>query len=222
MKMEDERIKAALVALGLKEDVSMTEIRAAYLSRTTQNRFQRVIWGDEHLEKEFIKYYKSYIQLLKHHSETESADLSDYPQDQIVKFHFNQGLYYLINQDYMKAIEKFEEAYRVERKDVLVLIYMGILLIKRKNYYAAEKYLQDAVKIDDQNDDAWFYLGESYFKAGEYRKALDIFEDVRKLNPGYPNLGQKIKETKERQAVKRLAEKPPSLIQRILNKLTGK
>ena len=55
MKIEEEWLKAALVALGLKEDVSMTEIRAAYLSKTTQKRFQSVIWGDEHLEKEFIK-----------------------------------------------------------------------------------------------------------------------------------------------------------------------
>lgn len=221
MRIDDERVKAALVALGLKEDVSMTEIRAAYLTKTTQNRFQCVILGDEHLEKEFSKYYKSYIRLLKHHSESESADLSYYPQDQIVKFHFNQGLYYLINQNYMKAIEKFQEAHRVESKDVLVLIYMGILLLKRKNYYAAEKYLQDALKIDKQNDDAWFYLGESYLKAGEYRKALNMFETVRNLNPSHIDLGLKIKEIRERLAVKYPKEKPPSLIQRILKKITG-
>ncbi len=221
MKIEDEKVKAALVALGLKEDVSMTEIRAAYHSKTTQNRFQRVILGDEHLEKEFSKYYKSYIQLLKHHSESESADLSYYPQDQIVKFHFNQGLYYIINQDYMKAMEKFQQAHSVDKMDVLVLIYMGILLLKRKNYYAAEKYLQDVIKIDKQNDDAWFYLGENYLKAGEYRKALNMFETVRNLNPSHIDLGQKIKEIKERLAVKYAAEKPPSLLKRLLNKLTG-
>jgi tetratricopeptide (TPR) repeat protein len=109
----------------------------------------------------------------------------------------------------------------VDKMDVLVLIYMGILLLKRKNYYAAEKYIQDALKIDKQNDDAWFYLGESYLKAGEYRKALNMFETVRNLNPSHSDLGQRIKEIKERPAMKYTAEKPPSLIQRILNKLTG-
>jgi hypothetical protein len=66
--MEDESIKAALVTLGLKEDASLADIRTAYLAKTTQNRFRQVILGDEHLEKDFSRYYKTYITLLKHFS----------------------------------------------------------------------------------------------------------------------------------------------------------
>ncbi|MCP5102749.1 MAG: tetratricopeptide repeat protein [bacterium] len=206
-KIEDEWVKAALVVLGLKEDVSVTEIRAAYLTKTTQNRFQTVILGDEHLEKEFIKYYKAYITLLKHHSESESHDLSYYPQDQIVKFHFNQGLYYLINQDYIKAMEKFRESNDINEKDVLVLVYMGIMLLKRKNYYAAEKYFLDAAKIDRQNDDAWFYLGENYFKAEEYRKALNMYDTAKHLNPSRKELAFRIREIKGKLGHKQPVEK---------------
>lgn len=217
--MEHEWVKAAFVALGLGEDVSFTEIRAAYIEKTTQKKFQRVILSNEHLEKIFVKYYKAYVTLLKHYSELETADdLSYSPQEKIGKFHFNQGLYYLINQNYIKAMEKFEHAYKTNKKDVLVLLYMGILLLKRKNYYAAEKYFLDAVKIDEDNDDAWFYLGENYLRAEEYKKALKMFETARDLNPSRDEIVFKIKEVKEKMERKYLVGEKKSLFDRIFKK----
>jgi tetratricopeptide (TPR) repeat protein len=217
--MEHEWVKAAFVALGLGEDVSFTEIRAAYIEKTTQKKFQRVIVSDEHLEKDFVKYYKAYITLLKYYSESEKADdLRDYSQDEIGTFHFNQGLYHLINQNYIKAMEKFEHAYKTNKKDVLVLLYMGILLLKRKNYYAAEKYLLDAFKIDKENDDVWFYLGENYLRAEEYKKALTMFETAKDLNPTREALASKIEEVKEKLGGKYPGKKKKSLFDRIFKK----
>ena len=216
--MENEWVKAALVALGLREEASVTEIRAAYLTKTTHRSFQEVILADEHLEKEFVKYYKAYITLLKYYSESESEDLSYYPPDQIVRFHFNQGLYYLINQDYMKAMEKFQIAHNIDKKDVLVLLYMGILLIKRKNYYAAEKYFLDAIKIDKENFDAWYYLGETYLKAEELRKALNMFDTARNLNPSRKEVSFKVRELKAKLAARTPAAKKPSFLTRLFKK----
>jgi tetratricopeptide (TPR) repeat protein len=196
--MNDETIKASLITLGLKEGASLADIRAAYIAKTSQERFQQVILGDENLEKDFSRYYKSYILLLKHYSEMENPDLSDYPQEGIVNYIFNQGLFYLINQDYLKAMEKFQEVYNLNKKNLLVLLYMGILLIKRKNYYGAEKYFQEAVDIDKDCEDAWFYLGENYLKAGEFRKALLMFENVKRLNPSRRGLNVKLKELREK------------------------
>ncbi|MDQ1354965.1 MAG: Tetratricopeptide repeat protein [Acidobacteriota bacterium] len=220
MIKDEEIIKAALVNLGLREDVSLADVRAAYLTKTTQSAFQTVILGDEHLEKNFTAYYKSYITLLKHHSESESTNLNLYPQDQIVKFHFNQGLYYIINQNYFKAMEKFQEAHQLDKKDVLVLIYMGILLMKLKNYYAAEKYFQEAVDVDPQSDDGWFYLGENYLKAGEFKKALSMFESAKRLNPDRREIASRIYEIQEKmpQLFRRVEKEQPSLFKRIFKK----
>jgi len=218
--MDDELLKAALVALGLKEDASLADVRASYLAKTTQGRFQTVILGDEHLEKDFTRYYKSYITLLKHYSESESTDLNFYPQDQIVKFHFNQGLYFIINRDYMKAMEKFQEAHRLDKKDVLVLLYMGILLMKLKNYYAAEKYFLEAVDIDPQSDDGWFYLGENYLKAGELKKALSMFESAKRLDPNRKEIAFRLREIRDKmpQLFHHEEKKQPSLLKRIFKK----
>ncbi len=199
--MTNESIKAALVAFGLKSGCSITDVRTAYLEKTTDRKFQRVIYQDEELEKKFVKYYRDYVTLLKHFSETDSSsDLNYYPPDQLLKFHFNQGLYHLIKGNYIQAMEKFQFAHKIDTKNVLVLLYMGILLMMRKNYYAAEKYFQDAVKIDNRCEDAWYYLAENYHNAGEYRKALNMFETVRDLNRSRKGLALKILEVKDKMA----------------------
>lgn len=217
--MLDEREKAALVALGLREDASVTEIRAAYLEKSTHNRFHKVILADEHLEKDFVRLYRAYVTLLKYHSQSENVnDLSDYPPNQIGTFHFNQGLYFLIKQNYLKAMDKFQEAYKFNKEDELVLIYMGVLLVKRKNYYAAEKYFLDAVKLDKQNDEAWFQLGENYLRAEEYRKALNMFETAKNLNPSRTEIAHKIKELKDKLSGKARPEKQPSFLDRLFGR----
>lgn len=194
--MEQEWVKAALVALGLREGASMTEIRSSYLSKTSHERFNGIFVGTEHLEREFSKFYKAYITLLKHYSEQDedADDLSYYPQDQIVRVHLNQGIYHILNQNYVKAVEKVQQAYQLDKENVLVLLYMGYLLMKRKNYYAAEKYFLDAVKLDKENDEAWYQLGDNYARAGEHRKALNMLETSKNINSSRAGISTRIKE----------------------------
>lgn len=217
--MEQEWVKAALVALGLKEGSSVMEIRSAYLMKTSHERFQRIIIGEEQLEKEFSKYYKSYITLLKHFSESEEpADLSYYPQNQIVRIHLNQGIYHIINQNFLRAVEKVQEANQLDKEDELVLIYMGYLLMRRKNYYAAEKYFLEIVKKNKQNDEAWYYLGENYLRAGDSRKAINMLETSLNLNSARKGLSSKIRELKEKAVGKSPEEKKTSFLSRLLGK----
>ncbi|MCP5053757.1 MAG: tetratricopeptide repeat protein [bacterium] len=210
-----ESNKAALIDLGLKDGVSLTEIRMEYLEKTSHNRFQRVLsTEDEELQQEFLKYYKAYLTLLKFHSESDSdsdsdseseseSDMDYYPSEQVFQFHLNQGIFYFINQDYLKAGEKFQAAAKINSKNLLVQLYLGVLLLKRKSYYAAEKYFKEAVKINQNSDDAWFYLGESYYRAGEPRKALSMYETAKTLNPGRKELAYRVKEIKEKLGLKK-------------------
>lgn len=193
----NESVKAAMITLGVNEGDSITEIRSQYLEKTMQNRFQRVILSDEGMKREFMDYYRAYVTLTNHYREEIDEDLGYYPPDQVFQFHFNHGVVYAIKQDYIKAGEKFQEAHRINNENVPVLLYLGVLLLKRKNYYAAEKYFKDAVRFDRNSDEGWFYLGECYFRAGELRKALNMYETSRNLWPGRMELAQRIMEVKE-------------------------
>lgn len=219
----NEAVKAALITLGLKDGVTISEIREKYLEKTGQERFQRIILTDEKLKREFSEYYKAYVELLKYYHEDSNADMEYYPPDQVFQFHFNQGLAHALNQNYIKAGEKFQEAYQVNNQDILVLLYLGYLLLKRKNYYAAEKYFKDVVKLDSHCEDGWFYLGECYYRAGDQRKALNMYETARALDAQHPELSQRIRELKEKvPGAKRPVAGKPSFWGRLIKRLTGK
>jgi tetratricopeptide (TPR) repeat protein len=221
-----ESVKAALIALELKDGASMPEIRGQYIELTSQAKFRGVIISDEKLKKEFLKYQVAYITLIKHYSREEfdsEFDMGYYPADQVFHLQLNQGIYHVLNQNYIKASEKFQQAFKIDGRNITVLLYMGLLLLKRKNYYAAVKYFNDAARIDSNCEDAWFYLGECYFKAGEFKKALPMYETAKNLNPGLTEIAPRLKEINEKLAAKARVKKAPgeSLLAKILKKLSG-
>lgn len=218
----DESVQEALLTFDLEEGATITEIRAQYLEKTGRDKFQYGILEEEHLQKEFDKYHRAYVTLAAHLSEgDQTSNLQFYPPDQVFQFHFNQGVHYFIHRNYIKAGEKFQDAYKIDNTNIPVLLYLGVLLLKRKNAYAAEKYFKEAVQLDQDNEDAWFYLGESYLEAGELRKALTMFETAKTLNPGRHEVAFKIKEIMDRLKVKSIKNKKPSAIQRFVKKLSG-
>ncbi len=207
-----------LQTLGLKKGSTLSDIREAYLRLTTQRQFQKVILGDESLEKEFKEYHETYTALLKLYPEAgASPDMRYYPPEQASRFLFNSGVYHLIVRNYIKAGEKLEAAHRTYPNDVLVPIYLGILLMKRKNYYAAEKYFLQAVELDADNEDGWFYLAENHYKAGNYAKALQLYEKVKGLNPSKRGLSLRFQEITTRLHIKGYGSRGPSLIGRLTN-----
>ena len=110
--------------------------------------------------------------------------MSLFSSDQLAKFFYNQGVYALCKDNYLLAGEKFHEAYKLNKRNIYLLIYLGIILTVRKNYYAAEKYFSDAIKRDPNYDDAWFYAAENYFKAGNFEQAFEYLREDQETEPG--------------------------------------
>lgn len=184
--------------LGLKPGASLENIIRAYIKKTSQEKFKVVILANESLESDFKKYHRAYLNILRSHFESGTeAGLDYYPPDQAFRLIFNQGIYSLITQNYQKAGEKLEQAHNLKRQDDLVCVYLGVVLMKRKSYQAAEKYFNDAIKINKNNGDAWFYLGENYLKAGDLEKSREAFETAKHLNARIDEIPDKIKEVKD-------------------------
>ncbi len=216
----NETVIRSLKVFNLKENASISDMRAAYLERTSQKKFQKIFFGDEQIEKEFLRYYEAYMLYLKNVDE-DNVDLSTYSSDKVFKFIFNQGLYHMIRQQYMKAFEKFQEAFKLNSENGTLLLYLSIILIKRKNYYAAEKYLLKAAELDKNNDDAWFYLGEIYLQTGNLNKALRMFETCKILNPLRSEVAAKLKEIKTGLGIEspvKVSKKKRSFLNKILKK----
>jgi tetratricopeptide (TPR) repeat protein len=224
----NENVKAALIGLDLADGASMTDIRTRYLDLTSMNKFEQIFISDDKLKKEFVKYHTAYITLIKNFSSVEfdsESDMGFYPTDHVFHLHLNQGIYHMINLNYIKAGEKFQQAYNIDSQNITVKLYMGLLLLKRKNYYAAEKYFREATKLDNNSDDAWFYLGECYFKAGELKKAIPMYETAKRINPGRHEIAFRLQEIFEKLGMKvnakRYGSKRESVLGKIIKKFTG-
>ena len=213
-----EYLEELLRLFNLEKDASASDILEKYLEKTLQIKFQRILLPEVALKEEFLRYHDTFIKILKIlQSQDQNLKMSLFSSDQLAKFFFNQGVYAVCKDNFMLAGEKFHEAYKINKNNVFLLIYLGIILTIRKNYYAAEKYFADAIQRDVNNDDAWFYAAENFLKAGNYKKASDYFEKAKKLNPANNEIAFRLKDCREALLKKTRPVGKDTVLRRIVN-----
>jgi len=213
-----EYLEELLRHFNLGKGAAIAEIVEKYLERTLQIKFQRIIITQDILKEEYVRFHEAFLKIIRiYQSADQNVQMGIFSQDQLGKYYFNQGVYALCKDNYLQAGEKFQEAYKINKRNVFLLIYMGIIMTVRKNYYAAEKYLSEATQRNPDYDEAWFYAAENYFKAGNFKLALENYEKAKKLNPSFNSIAMHIKETRD--ALARKAQRPGrrhSLLKRLV------
>jgi len=212
-----EYLEELLRLFNLGKGASLPEILEKYLEKTLQIKFQRIIINQDILKEEFMRLHEAFLKILKiYQAANKKIEMSLFSPDQLAKFFYNQGVYALCKDNYLQGGEKLHEAYKLNKRNIFLLIYLGIILTVRKNFYAAEKYFSDALKRDPNYDDACFYAAENYFKAGNYRLALEFYEKTKKLNPAYNEINFRIKDTKEAIIKKQKVAKKDTLLKQLV------
>ncbi len=176
-------LSTSLKILKLPKGSGIEEITRGYLNLTNSAKFNKVFILNEELREEFIKYHEAYVISVREISDN-SSDSSPgyYPSGHIFDILYNQGIYHLLKENYLKAGEKLEEAARMKKDNVNLQIYLGYILHKRKNYYAAENYFLKASQMDSENEYAVFLLGKTYMSAGKLDKASATLRKVEKMS----------------------------------------
>lgn len=68
--------------------------------------------------------------------------------------------------------------------DVNALYYTGEISVQCALFDQAAPYLEQATALQPEDLHTWFYLGVCYAQAGEYKEAIDVFENqVLRLDP---------------------------------------
>jgi tetratricopeptide (TPR) repeat protein len=212
-----EYLEELLRLFNLEKDAAAPEILEKYLEKTLQIKFQRIMISEDVLKEEFLRYHEAFIKILKIlQAGDQKLKMSLFSSDQLAKFFFNQGLYALCKDDFLQAGERFNEAYKINKNNIFLLIYLGIILTIRKNYYAAEKYFADAIRRDPENNDVWFYAAENFLKAKNYKKAGEYFEKARKLDPANNVIAFRLKECREALLKKEKTGEKATLLRKIV------
>lgn len=104
--------------------------------------------------------------------------------------------------DFNKAYQAYQQGYYSESRSQLkkilqddssnfpVALTIGYTHIAEKNYELAEKYVRQALEISPEYAQAHFALAQILEQKNDYEGALAELNEVTRLNPGYPELGQ--------------------------------
>ena len=103
--------------------------------------------------------------------------MSQYTDPREAKEYFENGNYLEAMKVYKKLIEQKPEEPKYFKK-------LGVCHLRTyKDRNSAAKYLEQALKKDGHDEDAWYYLGKAYMKQDEYKKASKQFTKYQANSP---------------------------------------
>ncbi|HEY7317957.1 MAG TPA: tetratricopeptide repeat protein [Candidatus Binatia bacterium] len=112
----------------------------------------------------------------------ESGDFSD--QDLAVLFN-NRGLAYASKKDYDDAIEDYDQAVRLGKKDSDAFYRRGLVHLNKNDYSRAIQDFDEALKLDPDNVAILQSRGWSYENRNDYEQALRDYDRALSLQSNY-------------------------------------
>ncbi len=106
----------------------------------------------------------------------------------------NIGTYIHLSELYHKigkkkyCFETLEKGLKRNPANPHLLLRKGILFVEGNKLHVGRKILEEILKNDPKNGEAWNYLGISFFKEGQSEKALDAYRKSEKIDNKNPKL----------------------------------
>src|SRR6185503_6597484 len=104
--------------------------------------------------------------------------------------HYNLGLAYLWNEG-ASAVASAEEEFKIELaanpNDFFSNYYLGITCIFQRKWEPAIDFLKTASRIQPNNPDPYFQLGQAYQELQKHDQAIDVLKKAIDLNPNLPH-----------------------------------
>jgi tetratricopeptide (TPR) repeat protein len=104
--------------------------------------------------------------------------------------HYNLGLAYLWNEG-GSAVANAEEEFKIELtanpNDFFSNYYLGITCIFQRKWEPAIDFLKTASRIQPNNPDPYFQLGQAYQELQKHDQAIDVLKKAIELNPNLPH-----------------------------------
>lgn len=101
----------------------------------------------------------------------------------------DRGIVAYQDKKFEEALKEFQEASRLNPKNVDALYYMGITYVALGRTGDAQAALEKARKMRPDDFDVLFQLGVLYFNQKEYDKAEPLLRQVYQFEPTRPNIG---------------------------------
>jgi tetratricopeptide (TPR) repeat protein len=96
-----------------------------------------------------------------------------------------KGYKYWYENQYLKAIEMYDRAIKINSNIPDFLINKGLALYKLEKYEEAINNYDTALKLEPRGSDIWYYKGLCLDELGEYNKAIECYNKAKEIDPTY-------------------------------------
>lgn len=98
---------------------------------------------------------------------------------------FIKGLYYNYTGDKIKAIPFFDSCLKIDYRDLLAYREKAICLYDLNKYTEALDVLNQAMTVQKNFDEGYYWMGRCYEKLGKRKEAIESFQLALRLDTGY-------------------------------------
>ena len=95
------------------------------------------------------------------------------------------GLLYLANNDVKTAIDRFQAALKLDKRNVLVIGELVNVHNRLRQYTVARKYARKLIEIAPREAEYQKAYAETLENCGQYEKALEVWQRLIHLNPAH-------------------------------------
>jgi Tfp pilus assembly protein PilF len=95
------------------------------------------------------------------------------------------GAAYLETQEYVKAIQALKKALQINPNDPAVNNALGYAYLMFSDCDKAKMYLRIAISLKKDYDDAYYNLGDVFYREGDLDEAMKNYKAAITINPGY-------------------------------------
>lgn len=92
----------------------------------------------------------------------------------------HEAFYYIILEDYSRAVEVFAEIIELDEKNIWVRNFQAAAYLEKGEMETARELLYDNLEIEEE-DYTYFLLGYAYYEEGQKIKALRYFSNARRV-----------------------------------------
>lgn len=109
----------------------------------------------------------------------------DLKEENLLKFqdHFFKALAQKSIYNYRVAIENLEKCNQLKPNDVSVLFELSKNYLMMKQFFEAEQYVLQAIKLDPNNYWILLHLSKTYIASNNIKKAIPVHQKIVKQNP---------------------------------------
>ncbi len=101
--------------------------------------------------------------------------------------HIFSGDIYFERKDFVKALEQYMEAMRVNKPYKETYYKVAECYEQMRDFQKTRYYLRKATVIDSEYDEAFYKIGETYMAEENYAQAIQAFERTLKIAPENPD-----------------------------------